>query len=83
MTLNDPGVILMGKEPILDGNRVLGYITSANFGYTVGKSIAYGYVPIEYANEGRKVKIYYFGDLYDATVSREPLYDEEMLRLKG
>ncbi len=83
MTFDDPNVIVMGKEPIFDGDRVLGYVTSANFGYTVGKSIAYGYVPIEYAREGTKVKIYFFGELYDATVSREPLYDAEGKRLKG
>ena len=83
MTFDDPQVIVMGKEPIIDGDKVLGYVTSANFGYTVGKSIAYGYVPIEYANEGTKVKIYYFGELHDATVSKEPLYDGEGKRLKS
>ena len=49
LTFDDPHVIVMGKEPILAGDRVLGYVTSANFGYTVGKSIAYGYVPMEFA----------------------------------
>lgn len=83
MTFDDPRVIVMGKEPILDGNRVLGYVTSANFGYTVGKSIAYGYVPIEYASEGKKVKIFYLGELHDATVAHDPLYDPEMKRLKS
>lgn len=83
MTFDDPQVIVMGKEPIMDGDKVLGYVTSANFGYTVGKSIAYGYVPIEYANEGTKVKIYYFGELRDATVTKEPLYDGGGKRLKS
>ncbi len=83
MTLDDSQVIVMGKEPILDDDKVLGYVTSANFGYTVGKSIAYGYVPIEYANEGTKVKIYYFGELHDATVTQVPLYDGEGKRLKS
>lgn len=86
LTLDDANVILMGKEPILDTQdteRVLGYVTSANFGYTVGKSIAYGYLPIAVANEGSKVKIYSFGEVYDATVSRDPLYDAEMKRLKS
>lgn len=84
MTMDDPAVILMGKEPILDeADKVLGYVTSANFGYTVGKSIAYGYVPLEFAPDGKKVKIYSFGNVYDATVSHDPLYDPEMKRLKS
>jgi glycine cleavage system aminomethyltransferase T len=57
----------------LDGERVLGYVTSANFGYTVGKSIVYGYLPIEYAKEGKKVEVYYFGNHYPATVAKDPL----------
>lgn len=83
MTFDDPNAIVMGKEPILDGERMLGYVTSANFGYTMGKSIAYGYVPIEYASAGRKLKVYYFGELHEATVSDDPLYDSEMKRLKS
>lgn len=83
LTLDDPSVILMGKEPLMHGDTALGYVTSANFGYTVGKSIVYGYLPIEYANKGTKVKIYSFGELFDATVSKDPLYDAEMKRLKS
>ena len=73
----------MGKEPILDGDRVLGYVTSANYGYSVGKSIAFGYLPTEYANPGTRVKVYFFGQLHDATVTKEPLFDPDGLRLKG
>jgi glycine cleavage system aminomethyltransferase T len=75
----------MGKEPIYDraGERVLGYVTSANVGYTVGKSIVYGYLPVEQAEEGGRVRVYFFGELHDATVAREPLYDPENARLRG
>ena len=72
----------MGKEPLLDGDTVLGYVTSANFGYTVGKSIVYAYVPTAYAVEGTHVSIYSFGENYPATVSHDPLYDAGMKRLK-
>lgn len=83
LTLDDPNVILMGKEPLLDGLQVLGYVTSANFGYTVGKSIVYAYVPTAYAAEGTRVSIYSFGERYPAVVNRDPLYDGEMRRLKA
>jgi glycine cleavage system aminomethyltransferase T len=73
MTFNESGRVVMGKEPILDGEKVLGYVTSANYGYTVGKGIAYGYLPIDYTKEGRNVDVYYFGRRYPATVSKDPL----------
>ena len=40
--LDDPNAAPLGREPILiDGTKV-GYVTRANFCYTVGQSIAYG-----------------------------------------
>ncbi len=91
LPFDDPNRIVMGKEPILrpgsghvlDGEGVLGYVTSANFGYTVRKSIAYGYLPMSHAHEGAKVEVYFFGERYPATVTKEPLYDAEMARLKN
>ena len=85
LTLDDPAVVVMSKEPILageQGERVLGYVTSANYGYTVGRSIAYGYLPIESANEGTRVWVYFFGERHSARVSGEPLYDPENARLR-
>jgi len=73
----------MGKEPILNGKNVLGYVTSANFGYSVKQSIVYGYLPAEYAAEQTKVDVYYFGKLHRATVVKEPLYDPENTKLKS
>jgi dimethylglycine oxidase len=73
----------MGKEPILDGERVLGYVTSANCGYTVGTGIAYGYLPVAHASPGARVEVQYFDRRYGATVSTEPLYDPKGLRLRS
>jgi glycine cleavage system aminomethyltransferase T len=80
MVLDEPTRIVMGKEPILDGERTIGYVTSSNFGYTVGKSIAYGYLPLEHAVVGRQFKIEYFGQRYPVTVTEEPLFDPRMKR---
>lgn len=82
MTFDDPSVAVLGKEPILAGNRLLGYVTSANYGYTVGKSIIYGYLPLADAEEGSRVEVQYFGQRYPAGVVSEPLYDPQMTRLK-
>lgn len=83
LTFVDPDVVVMGKEPILSGDRVLGYVTSANYGYSVNQSIVYGYLPVEYAQEGKEVQVQYFGERYPAVVRREPLFDPEMTRLKS
>ena len=83
LIFDDPNVVVMGKEPIVDGELTLGYVTSANYGYTTGKSIAYGYLPVEYAAEGTAVAVRFFGQCYAATVSKEPLYDPENTRLTG
>jgi glycine cleavage system T protein len=73
LTLDDPTVALLGKEPILTGDHVLGHVTSADYGYTVRRSIAYGYLPSEYAREGTQLAVCYLGDRHTATVQKEPL----------
>jgi len=83
LTLDDPQAVVLGKEPILDGERVLGYVTSANMGYTIGRYIVYGYLPMDYAEPGRQVEVEYFGRRYRATVAQEPLFDPQGERLKG
>jgi glycine cleavage system aminomethyltransferase T len=73
----------MGREPIFAGGERAGYVTSANYGYAVDRSIAYGYLPVGLARPGERVEIQYFGRRYPATVSEEPLYDPAGERLKG
>jgi glycine cleavage system aminomethyltransferase T len=74
---------MLGSEPISAGGEVVGYVTSANFGYSVGRSIAYGYLPAALAHEGARVEIAYFGREHGATVAREPLFDPQGDRLRG
>jgi len=83
MTLNEPEAMALGKEPILAGDRTLGYVTSANTGYSLGQHIVYGYLPLEYAQAGAQVEVEYFGQRYAATVAQEPLYDPQGQKLKA
>ena len=83
MTLDDPDRVVMGKEPILDGDRILGYATSANYGHSIGRGIVYGYLPITHAVAGTKVYVLYFGERLQATVADEPLYDPDGSRMKA
>jgi glycine cleavage system T protein len=83
ITLDDPDAVVMGKEPIMDGDTKLGYVTSANFGYSVGKFVVYGYLPVEYAQEGTKVEIQYFDERYSGVIAGEPLFDPKHAKLRS
>ena len=66
------------------GEICVGHVTSANFGYSVGKFIVYGYLPAELASRGhRALEIIYFGERYRATVAPDPLFDPKMTRMKA
>jgi glycine cleavage system T protein len=43
-TVDDPDVVLVGRETILRDGQPVGYLTSGGYGYTIGKSVGYGYV---------------------------------------
>ncbi|WP_323005229.1 FAD-dependent oxidoreductase [Pseudorhodobacter sp.] len=43
-TLEDHAVVLVGRETILRNGEAVGYLTSGGYGYTIGKSVGYGYV---------------------------------------
>ena len=58
-------------------------MTSANYGYSIGRGIAYGYLPAELAVEGTPVEVEYFGERYPATVAPEPLWDPKGERLRA
>ncbi len=80
LTLDDPAAVVLGKEPVHVGGAVAGYITSASYGYTLGRCVAYAWLPPLAAGTG--VQIEYFGEKVSATVRDEPLFDPEMNRIR-
>jgi glycine cleavage system aminomethyltransferase T len=82
LRLSDPRQIVLGKEPVIVDGSVAGYVTSAGFGYSVGESLAYTYLPAASAVEGVEVCIGYFGESIPATVVAEPRWDPEGTRLR-
>ncbi|TCO64604.1 GcvT family protein [Actinocrispum wychmicini] len=74
---------VMGKEPVYAGETCVGYVTSAAFGHTIGKGIAYAWLPAELSHPGQTVHIGYFDRRIQATVAEEPLFDPKMTRLRG
>jgi dimethylglycine oxidase len=82
MVADDPARLLVGKEPLLDGDRPLSYVTSAGYGATVGESILYGYLPVSHAEPGTRLSVWADGAAHPVTVSTEPLFDRAGERLK-
>ncbi len=83
MTFDAPRAVVMGKEPVWHDGRVVSYVTSAGYGYSIGRGIVYGYLPLALAAEGTPVEVEYFGERHAATVTNEPLFDPKGERLKG
>ncbi|MGW1005314.1 GcvT family protein [Streptomyces sp. NPDC002520] len=93
LLLDDPSAVVLGKEPVyaptLDVDRAggapiggpAGYVTSASYGYTLGRCVAYAWLPAGLAT-GTGVHIEYFGEKVPATVADEPLFDPEMTRIR-
>jgi sarcosine dehydrogenase len=46
-TVDDPNVVLLGRETILRDGVAVGYLSSGGFGYTAGVNIGFGYVKNE------------------------------------
>ncbi|MGW2618767.1 GcvT family protein [Streptomyces sp. NPDC001500] len=83
LTIDDPRSVVMGKEPVYDGERAVGFVTSAAYGHTIGKGIAYAWLPAELAVPGAALHIGYFDRRVEAVVAEEPLFDPTMSRLRG
>lgn len=82
LTIDDGKSMVLGKEPVLYQGKPVGYVTSAAFGYTIRKPIAYAWLPSE-IGEGEAVTIEYFNTIIPASVTPEPLYDPKMTKLRG
>ena len=74
LTLEDPRAIALGSEPVRIGDALVGRVTSGGYGYTVGKSIAYAYLPTTY-EVGIEVAVEIFGEWVPGVVAEEPLFD--------
>ncbi|MDA8747673.1 FAD-dependent oxidoreductase [Litoreibacter sp.] len=62
-----------GGEPIFKAGKPIGKVSSGTYGYTVGKSLALGYV--KGAQAGETVEVYVLGSPHTATILSEPPFD--------
>ncbi len=81
LTIDDGLSVVLGHEPVFIDGKPVGYVTSAAFGHTVGRPIAYAWLPAS-ATPGTTVEIGYFARRVGATVAAQPLVDPEMARIR-
>ncbi|HEX9880894.1 MAG TPA: glycine cleavage T C-terminal barrel domain-containing protein, partial [Hyphomicrobium sp.] len=86
-TVDDPQIVLLGRETIYRNGERVGWLSSAGWGYTVEKNIGLGYV----RNPAGVDADYVMSGAYELEVATErvpagvflkPLYDPEMRRAK-
>ncbi|MFL5872152.1 MAG: FAD-dependent oxidoreductase [Solirubrobacterales bacterium] len=82
LTLAEPRSIALGNEPVRVGGEIAGRVTSGGYGYTVGRSIAYAYLPPE-AEPGTAVEVEIFGRWVEGEVAEEPLFDPKGERVRA
>ncbi|MEO9514778.1 MAG: FAD-dependent oxidoreductase [Paracoccaceae bacterium] len=70
-----------GGEPIFKDGKGIGRVTSGAYGYSVGKSLALGYV--KGAKAGDTVDVMVLGRAHQARILDEPPFDPKGARLRG
>jgi glycine cleavage system aminomethyltransferase T/glycine/D-amino acid oxidase-like deaminating enzyme len=84
LTLDDPRSIALGSEPVrTEQEEIVGRVTSGGYGYAIGASIAFAYVPVAYAEVGTRLAVDIFGEWIDGEVRAEPLYDPKGARVRA
>jgi 4-methylaminobutanoate oxidase (formaldehyde-forming) len=87
-TVDDPSVVLHGRETIVRNGKPVGYLSSAGWGYSVEKNIGYGYVrngegvDRDYLTSGR-YELEVACERVAAEIHLGPLYDPKMERIKA
>jgi 4-methylaminobutanoate oxidase (formaldehyde-forming) len=73
---------LIGGETLVCDGNVVGTLSSAGYGYSVGHTIAFGYAPADIVKDA-KFEIVAYGTRYAAVRAPRSVYDPTGARLKG
>ncbi len=84
--LTDPEPLLFHNEPIVRDGEYIGYLSSGNYGHTLGGAIGLGYVPCEGEKPADVLASTYEIDVCGVKVRAEaslkPMYDPKSERVK-
>ena len=73
----------LGNEPVYAGDRIIGLTTGGAFGFATGKSLAFAYVPPEYAAPGSEFEVLMFTERHAARVLPDVAWDPKNERLRA
>ncbi|KAL4881652.1 hypothetical protein BJY04DRAFT_56163 [Aspergillus karnatakaensis] len=82
LIIDDGKSMVMGKEPVFIGEKAVGYVTTAAFGFSIRKPVAWAWLPAG-VKDGEGVDVEYFGRRIRATVASGAVFDPEDRRLTG
>jgi 4-methylaminobutanoate oxidase (formaldehyde-forming) len=86
-TLDDPDAVLLGRETILRDGVPVGYLTSGGYGYTLDKSIGYGYVRADDTSDDAlqtgDYALIVAGQTLPAQIGLRAFYDPEGTRIRA
>ncbi|WP_170479177.1 GcvT family protein [Ruegeria arenilitoris] len=84
--LTDPEPLLFHNEPIIRDGEYVGYLSSGNYGHTLGGAVGLGYVPCEGEKPADVLASTYEIDVCGVKVKAEaslkPMYDPKSERVK-
>ncbi|KAE9631070.1 GcvT family protein [Parasedimentitalea maritima] len=84
--LTDPEPMLYHNEPLIRDGKIVGYLSSGNYGHTLGGAIGLGYVPCEGESAADVLASTYeidvMGTRVRAEASLKPMYDPKSERVK-
>nr|XP_002815732.3 dimethylglycine dehydrogenase, mitochondrial isoform X1 [Pongo abelii] len=80
LTLATDDVDPEGNESIWYNGKVVGNTTSGSYSYSIQRSLAFAYVPVELSEVGQQVEVELLGKNYPAVIIQEPLVLTEPTR---
>jgi dimethylglycine dehydrogenase len=83
LVVHTTDIDVSNDEAVLVGDRAVGYVSSGGYAHAVGKSMAFAYVPTEFAAPGTQVEVEINGTRFAAEVQGGPLYDPKGLRMRS
>ncbi len=83
LTLSDDVAPAHGGASVMDGARVIGTVTSGDWGYRVGANLAYAFVEPRFTAMGTAVEVDLLGRMVPAHVSPRSPYDPDLKRVRG
>ena len=84
--LDDPSRMVYHNEPIIREDKIVGYLTSGNYGHFLGAGVGLGYVDCKGLTKKQILNFSYSidvaGKVVPAKASIKPMYDPKSIRVR-